>query len=533
MARDRVDDIPETLRAALPERYQLQRVLGRGGMATVYLAEDLRHERKVAVKVLHPELAASIAVERFLKEIGISARLNHPHILTLIDSAEAGGFLYYVTPFVEGGSLRALFEREGRLKPARALEIVEEVADALGYAHRTGIVHRDIKPENILLAEGHAVVADFGVAKAISTAGGAQLTRTGFPVGTLGYMSPEQAAGRADLDERTDIYSLACVFYEAVIGEVPGMWMGDEAARVGRFVDAPPGHRERLDVLPGSVEFALVRAMRLRPEERFLTAGEFARALEEGLSGEGRRYSDQEAREIVRRAAEIEALPTRDGALSLGGIQQIAAEVGIAPEHVQEAAGALEGVQEPELESGGFFGITGKIELERVLGLEVSQQQYGILLEEIRDAIGHAGTVNETFNRSLSWEHRPSGWGEPSPLRITVSPGEGRTRIRIRAYKGYEEDVMGIVVVTFGIVFGFLSGVVTGELGAGIPGAIVVGAAVASTWYALLRGVFHRKVRKRLRTLSALLDRLADHVGAASGPALPKPGSDGAQPAPQ
>jgi hypothetical protein len=502
-------------------------------MATVYLAEDLRHERKVAVKVLHPELAASIAVERFLKEIGISARLSHPHILTLIDSAEADGFLYYVMPFVEGGSLRTLLGREGRLKPARALEIVEEVADALSYAHRTKIVHRDIKPENILLAEGHAVVADFGVAKAISTAGGAQLTRTGFPVGTLGYMSPEQAAGRTDLDERTDIYSLACVFYEAVIGEVPGMWIGDEAGKLGRFVDAPPGHRAKLDALPGSVELALVRAMRLRPEERYLTAGEFAEALREGASGEGRRYSEREAREIVRRAAEIEALPKRDGAMSLGGIQQLAAEVGITPEHVKQAAGALEGFQEPELESGGFFGITGKIEMERVVGLEVSQEQYGLLLEEIRDAIGQSGTVNETFNRSLSWEHKQSGWGDPGPLRITVSPGEGQTRIRIRAYKGQDEDVMGIVAVTFGLVFGIVSGAAMGELGAGIAGGIAAGGAVASAWYAFLRGAFHRKVKTRLRTLSGLLDRLAEHVGAARGPALPAADPRDTKPAPE
>jgi hypothetical protein len=501
-------------------------------MATVYLAEDLRHERKVAVKVLHPELAASIAGERFLKEIGISARLNHPHILTLIDSAEVGGFLYYVMPFVEGGSLRALLEREGRLKPARALEIIEEVADALSYAHRNKIVHRDIKPENILLAEGHAVVADFGVAKAISTAGGAQLTRTGFPVGTLGYMSPEQAAGRADLDERTDIYSLACVFYEAVIGEVPGMWIGDETGKLGRFMDAPPDHRRELDSLPGAVELALVRAMRLRPEQRFMTAGEFVSALEEGFSGEGRRYSDQEAREIVRRAADIEALPTRDGAMSLGGIQQIAAEAGIAPEHVKEAAGALDGFREPELESGGFFGITGKIEIERVVGLEVTQEQYGMLLEEIRDAIGRSGTVNETFNRSLSWEHNPSGWGDPSPLRITVSPGEGQTRIRIRAYKGQDEDVMGIVAVTFGLTFGIISVAITGELGAGVAGGIAVGGAVASTWYAFIRGIFRRKVRGRLRMLSDLLERLAEHVGATRGPALPGKASEGTKPAP-
>jgi serine/threonine protein kinase len=516
-----VNEIPEALRSALPERYQLERVLGRGGMATVYLAEDLRHERKVAVKVLHPELAASIAAERFLKEIGIAARLNHPHILTLIDSAEAGGFLYYVMPFVEGGSLRALLEREGRLRPARALEIVQEVADALSYAHRNKIVHRDIKPENVLLAEGHAVVADFGVAKAISTAGAAQLTRTGFPVGTLGYMSPEQAAGRADLDERTDIYSLACVFYEAVIGEVPGTWIGEEAGRLGRFMDAPPAHRERLDSLPGAIEFTLVRAMRLRPEERFMTAGEFAGALEGAFSGV-RSYSEEEAHEIVRRAADIEARPPEGRALSLGGIQQIAAEAGILPEHIEEAADSLRRPGEVGVERGGFFGVTGRMTLERVVRAELPQEEYGALLEEIRETIGESGTVNETLSRALSWEHKQESWGSPESMWVTVSPGKGQTRVRIRANKGYDEDLLGIAAVTIGGASGVASGVAVIALGLlpVIPGAIV-GGAVASAWYALLRRIYGRKVGRRFRMLSDLLERLARHIAATGVPALP------------
>ncbi|MHC4180518.1 MAG: serine/threonine-protein kinase, partial [Planctomycetota bacterium] len=245
-------------------------------MATVYVAKDLKHSRRVAVKVLHPELAASLAAERFLKEIAFTAQLTHPHILTLIDSGEAGGFLYYVMPFVED-SLRAMIGRKGCVAAEHTLEITRDVADALSYAHSQGIVHRDIKPENVLLSQGHAVVADFGVAKAITTAGGEGLTRTGFPVGTLGYMSPEQAAGRLDLDERSDIYSLACVCYEMLTGEAPGMWVTEEAGRLKRFIDAPDRQRQALDALPGSVEATLVHAMLLQPEQRYSTAEEFAR----------------------------------------------------------------------------------------------------------------------------------------------------------------------------------------------------------------------------------------------------------------
>jgi len=193
------DAIPPDLAAALADRYALRRVLGRGGMATVYLADDKKHHRAVALKVLLPGLAAFLGVERFLKEIQIAAGLQHPHILTLHDSGEAGGFLYYVMPYIEGASLRQQLEGPPRraLSQPQALAIAEPVADALSYAHRMGVLHRDIKPENILFSQGHPIVADFGIAKAVSTAGGANLTRTGFPVGTPGYMIPDQPAGRS------------------------------------------------------------------------------------------------------------------------------------------------------------------------------------------------------------------------------------------------------------------------------------------------------------------------------------------------
>jgi serine/threonine-protein kinase len=208
-----VTGLKSSLVEALRDRYALQRELGRGGMATVYLAHDLRHDRPVAVKVLHFEFASTLGAERFLREIRTTARLQHPHILPVHDSGEADGLLYYVTPYVEGESLRQRLDREHRLAPPQAVRLAREVADALDYAHRHGIVHRDIKPENILLAEEHAVVADFGIARAEIAGGTDRLTHTGTIVGSPLYMSPEQGTGGPGLDGRSDIYSLGCVLF--------------------------------------------------------------------------------------------------------------------------------------------------------------------------------------------------------------------------------------------------------------------------------------------------------------------------------
>ncbi|MEP6507200.1 MAG: serine/threonine-protein kinase, partial [Gemmatimonadales bacterium] len=211
----------ERLRAALTDRYSIEREIGAGGMATVYLARDVKHDREVALKVLRPDLSAVIGTERFLAEVRITARLDHPHILTLIDSGEADGILFYVLPFVRGESLRAKLDREKQLPVDEALSITKQVASALDYAHGHGVVHRDIKPENILLHEGEAVLADFGIALAVKEAGGNRLTETGLSLGTPQYMSPEQATGDRALDKRSDIYSLGAVFYEMIAGEPP------------------------------------------------------------------------------------------------------------------------------------------------------------------------------------------------------------------------------------------------------------------------------------------------------------------------
>jgi serine/threonine protein kinase len=211
----------DKLNTALSDRYAIEREIGQGGMATVYLAKDLRHERQVAIKVLEPELAAVIGAERFLAEIKTTANLQHPHILPLHDSGEADGLLYYVMPYVEGESLRERLDRERQLPVEEAVGLAADIAEALDYAHRQGVIHRDIKPANILLHEGRPLIADFGIGLALSAAGGDRLTQTGLSLGTPAYMSPEQASAEPRLDHRTDVYSLAAALYEMLAGRPP------------------------------------------------------------------------------------------------------------------------------------------------------------------------------------------------------------------------------------------------------------------------------------------------------------------------
>src|SRR3989441_8735781 len=243
----------ESLRAALAARYALERELGRGGMATVYLAEDLKPRRKVAIKVLKPELAAALGPERFLREIETAARLNHPHILSLHDSGEAEGLVYYGMPYVEGESLRERLKREGQLPLDEALRIAREVASAVSHAHSHDVVHRDIKPENILLSGGEAVVADFGIGRAITAAARDTLTGTGIAIGTPGYMSPEQTTGGARLDGRSDIYSLACVLYEMLAGDPPYVASSAQAVAARQSMDPVPRLRTVREKGPAAV----------------------------------------------------------------------------------------------------------------------------------------------------------------------------------------------------------------------------------------------------------------------------------------
>ena len=273
------EQLHERLQAAFADRYRIEREVGRGGMATVYLARDLRHDRDVAIKVLHPELGAMLGAERFLAEIKTTARLQHPHILPLLDSGDAGD-LYYVMPFVAGDTLRARLSRERQLPVEEAVRLCRDVADALAYAHAAGVVHRDIKPENILIQDGHGLVMDFGIALAVAQAGGGRLTQTGLSLGTPQYMAPEQAMGERTIDARADIFSLGVVLYEALTGAAPFAAPSAQATIARVVTDTPQPIAAQRHSVPPHVEDAVMRALEKLPADRFSTAAEFAVALE-------------------------------------------------------------------------------------------------------------------------------------------------------------------------------------------------------------------------------------------------------------
>ncbi|MEP6591824.1 MAG: protein kinase, partial [Gemmatimonadota bacterium] len=280
-----MSDALQRLTAALDDRYTLERELGAGGMATVYLAEDLKHHRKVAIKVLRPELAAVIGAERFLREITTIASLQHPHILGLIDSGEVDGTAYYVMPFVEGESLRDRLTREKQLSVTDAVRIATEIAGALDYAHRHGVIHRDIKPENVLLHDGSALVADFGIALASKATDGHRITETGFSLGTPRYMSPEQSMGERDITGRSDIFALGCVTYEMLVGDPPFLGSSQQAIRARVMTEKPVPIRLLRERVPPSVEAAVLVALEKLPSDRFASAAQFAAALNAGTPG--------------------------------------------------------------------------------------------------------------------------------------------------------------------------------------------------------------------------------------------------------
>ena len=492
--------IPADLRQALVGRYDIEEAIGRGGMATVYRARDVKHGRRVAVKVLRPDLGEVIGPERFHREIEIAARLTHPNILPLYDSGEAAGALYYVMPFIEDESLRGLLSRVGLMDTEGALEIVRRLADALDYAHGEGILHRDIKPENILLPGGQAVLADFGIAKAVSSAtspGG--LTRTGIALGTPGYMSPEQAAGLLDLNATTDVYSLAVVTYEMLVGGLPGAWITPDQLTAGRFLDATAEHRTQLDRLPAGTERALLRALALRPEERFPSAGEFASALER---------------------PETVTLPARRAPQAVPAVA-IDSDLPASPRPAAPPA-------EPAASESGLLGAPTTIRLERIVEGEVPPEEFPALVEEIRASFGVMGHSAET-ERSLLWTGRrpkkpfnvlnvselleAGTAGDAPDVLVRIAVRAGLTRIQIEQRLG---DIAGGI---YGGVWGgagggglgIVFGVGLGALGLPLlPVFAGAGATVVGTYW-LARAIYRAVVGSKRRRLELLMDRLAEH----------------------
>jgi hypothetical protein len=506
----------ERLQRALASRYRVDRVVGRGGMATVYLAADERHHRNVAIKVVRPDLAAVLGAERFLHEIRVTANLAHPHILPLYDSGVADGLLYYVMPFVVGESLRVKLNREGTIPLSEALPIVEDVADALSYAHRQGVVHRDVKPENVLLSEGHALVTDFGIAKAVSSASDEPLTRTGVAIGTPGYMSPEQAAGGTDVNHRTDVYSLACVIYEMLVGGVPSRWLSYEELEQGRFLRAPPAQRTRLTELPDSVERTLVRAMAIDPERRFRTPNELFHALTTPAPP-ARRFSGTEAKDILRRAASLEvaeSVATED--FSLTGVKRMAAEVDIPSRHVVAAVNAAE--QPIAVPTSRILGLPVGWQLSRTVDGMVPEREFPVLLDIVQEAMGTAGVIQAALPGVFSWatavgdEAKRAG----GSAKVQVSPRAGQTKIVV------SEDHTATVAVTIGVgaVFAAMAAMLVGNAGAPQTVLPLLGIAGGGAVFFLRRSVNARRAKLR-----ALLDRLTGHVAATGR--LESPGGSG------
>ena len=523
----------DRLKTALADRYAIEGELGSGGMATVYLARDLRYERDVAVKVLKPELAAAVGSERFLREIKITAQLNHPHILPLLDSGESDGLLYYVMPFVSGGSLRLRLRQESTLPFGDVVRITEQVASAVGHAHRHGLVHRDIKPENILFSEGHAIVADFGIAKAVSAAGGEHLTQSGFPLGTPGYMSPEQASGKGDLDARTDVCALGCVVYEMLVGETPGVWPTPDEVRLGRFAETVPGHRERLDRLPGRVEQLLVKALAIRPAQRFATPVEFAEALASAIQGSAK-LNDADARKVIERAAALDAArPTESDALSIGGIEQVAAQAGIEPAHVRRALDDLTPRAKPVPFGATVPAKTGKrksdvIAIDRAVGGGLPVSAHGEMVDVIQETMGIVGHASQLGN-TLTWS--PAAVGSSGRrVVVTVKSQHGETLIHIEEKLEFTDWKM--VAPRFAAAIGALLslglaallGLANGPevLFVVVPGGVAGG-------FLSARGIVRAMANSRRPQLEALADRLALHVENSAireGGALPPPGKD-------
>ncbi len=511
---------PTELHVALTGQYTIQGEIGYGGMATVYLADDCKHDRQVAVKVLRRELAATIGTDRFLREIAITARLNHPNILPLLDSGRAGDFLFYVMPYVSGESLRSLLNQDGTVPLRTAARIVREVSGALEHAHRHGVIHRDVKPENILISEGVAVVADFGIARALTIAGPDSLTRSGVPLGTLGYMSPEQASGRQDLDPRTDVCSLACVAFEMIIGETPGAWTTPQEVLLGRFEEILLEHRARLDEFPGRVEQVLVQGLAIRRGERFASPTEFAEAFASACAG-STSVPHRDVDRLLKRAVVLDAgRDTSEPALSLGGVEQIAAQVGIPPARVREALNGISAptpstaVEHRETVRREPAGWPTKVVVDRVVDQRLDPSTYDSVVEAIHSTLGEMGH-SSTLGGTLVWTSTPTS-DAGRDVRVTLRQHQGQTHIHIEedlALRGFDRMLPG-----WGTAGGVILGAGIGAAFGGAEGSAVSMAAFMGFvgWFTAARMILNAHGNARAPEISKLADQLVAIVWGAT-----------------
>jgi tRNA A-37 threonylcarbamoyl transferase component Bud32 len=506
-------DQRERLTALVSSQYTVEEEIGRGGMATVYRAEDRKHGRSVAIKVLKPDLAAVLGADRFVREIRIAAQLHHPHILGLYDSGGEGDVLYYVMPFVRGESLRARLVREGPLPVDEVLELAAQVADALGYAHRQGVVHRDVKPENVMLTEGHALVTDFGIAKALSTATDEPLTRTGIAMGTPGYMSPEQAAGLSQVDGRSDVFSLACVVYEMLVGAVPSRWVSEAEVRSGRFARAIDGQVHAVQALPAAVQRALVRGLAIDVDSRFPVPEDLVSAMR-GSAAPLRRFSDTEAQAIIQDAAAREAAAPTSPGMSIDTVKQIAREVDIPTAHVEAA---VAGIDLPEVKQPRVLWIPAGVHIVHTVPAEVSAADHADLLELIQRTVGEPGRVEAAVGDMLIWstDTQQATQRTGRVTRVQITPRRGETRITI------SEDRSATFAVGLGVGAAVAGAIAAPAIGAGV-GLLPVAPLAMIGFVGIVRW-FRVHARKRRVLLEGLMGALARRIGGARA-ALPTAG---------
>ena len=488
---------------ALSDRYTLERELGRGGMATVYLARDLKHGRMVALKVMRPELAQAIGPERFLHEIRITSRLDHPHILTLIDSGESDGYLWYVLPYVRGESLRSRLEREKQLPVEETIRIATQVAAALDFAHRQGIIHRDIKPENILLHEGEAVVTDFGIALAVREAGGERLTGTGMSLGTPQYMSPEQATGDRELDARTDVYALAAVVYEMLAGEPPFTGPTVQSIIAKQLTERPLRLGVTRQDLPPNIDAAVRRGLAKVPADRFPGTAEFATALTTptGVVGAGPTIQHRKRTAI---------------GLALATIIVAVAAILVMPEKEQAIASAPVGTDVASVAVLPFDNLTGNpgddylsdgmteeviAQLAQVPGLKVISRTStealkgtGLTLKQIADTLDvqHIleGSVRHADNR----------------VRVTVDLIDARTDAHVWSSR-YDRDLTDLFAVQEEIARNVADSLVSAVSGQMLSSRIRSYDPAAYAAYLEGRTLLYRRTREGLRGAVALFQQ--------------------------